>query len=62
MAQKLDRREFLQAATAAAAAYALASCKPEIVEKEVTRVVQATAEPTAAATPWRATWPTRPSS
>lgn len=51
MAQKLDRREFLQAATAAAAAYALASCKPEIVEKEVTRVVQATAEPTAAATP-----------
>ncbi|NLG28065.1 MAG: peptide ABC transporter substrate-binding protein [Chloroflexi bacterium] len=51
MVHKLDRREFLKAAAASAAVAALAGCKPEVVEKEVTRVVEATAVPTAVPTP-----------
>jgi len=51
MSTTMNRRVFLQAATAAAAAAALASCKPETIEKEVTRIVQATAVPTAVPTP-----------
>lgn len=52
MVQKLDRREFLQAASAAAAVYALAACKPQTVEveKEVTRVVEKIVEATAVPT------------